>query len=145
MIRTTLFAALVLTPIFPMAAEKVAGQDVFQMNEQSVPVSPGVVFWSMQNRGETTITEGPLAVASVECHGSGFWKAGDQRGEGVCIYGEGADTFVQVWKIEPFGEATWRIASASGKFAGLTGRGKSASRTEGGRRVSDWVGEVEMP
>ncbi len=145
----SIVAALISGTCF--AGERIAGSNAYFLNEQIWNTGKGTGFWMQNNFGTFEVTEGPLDPGPVECHGSGFWTefGASVTGDGICIYGNGQDTFTLRYTSNPGRAATWEIIDATGKYAGMTGSGKSATRQtdEGIKiriRVTDWVGEVEF-
>jgi hypothetical protein len=135
-----------------LAGERVAGTNAYFLNEQRWHTGKGTGFWMQNNFGTFEVTEGPLDPGPVECHGSGFWTefGAKATGSGICIYGSGLNTHTWRYTVNPGRAAEWEIIEATGKYAGMTGSGKSATREddEGIKiriRVTDWTGEVEFP
>lgn len=146
-----IFILTVLTSNAAVAGERIAGTNAYFVNEQRWHTGNGTGFWMQNNYGTFEVTEGPLDPGPVECHGSGFWTGSglSVTGGGVCIYGEGADTHTWRYTVNPGRATTWTIIHATGKYAGMTGKGKSATRKNNDGikvriRITDWVGQVEF-
>lgn len=145
MFRFVLVAVLLLVPHGLVAGERVSATNYYVLNQEDFNVG-GDTFWMQDNVGTFTVSEGPIEAGFVRCVGSGFGL----RGGGICIYGKSLDTFTMKWDIVGFGENKWHIIDATGKYAGMRGRGTTKTRLKSKflklrHRVSDWVGEIELP
>lgn len=149
-LRPALTALAILVPCLALAGERIAGTNTYMVNEKQFPTDRGM-FWILDNYGTFEVSEGPIEPGPVQCHGSGYWKdLTGSDGAGICVYGAGADTFTMAWTARPGQTTTWEIVQASGRYEGMTGSGKSATRTESEQRImpvriSDWSGEIELP
>ena len=83
------------------------------------------IFHTTDNRGGFEVVEGPAVDGPARCLGSGFgFQDGTNTISGICIFGEGGDTFTMQWKAGERGEAnTWEIITGSGRYDGMTGSG----------------------
>ncbi len=149
MFRIALATIFLLVPHGLVAGERVSATNFYILNQEEFDAGEGI-FWIQDNVGTFTVKEGPIAPGYVRCVGSGFGGPGGVTGEGVCVYGESLDTFTMKWKVERFGENSWHIVEATGKYAGMTGRGTTKTRVQAKflklrHRVSDWFGEIELP
>ena len=132
------------------AGERVSATNFYVVKQEQFSTGNGNVFWSEDNVGTFTVEEGPIDPGFARCIGSGFGGPGGVEGDGICIYGEGDDTFTMKWEIVAFGSNTWKILTATGKYVGMTGHGTSKTRMESKflkltHRISDWEGEVTLP
>lgn len=149
MLRIVLVTVVLLVPHGLVAGERVSATNFYVVNQEDFDAGEGI-FWIQDNVGTFTVKEGPIEPGFVRCVGSGFGGLGGVSGGGVCIYGEGVDTFTMKWKVERFGENSWQIVEATGKYAGMTGSGTTKTRLQSKflkleHRVSDWVGEIKLP
>jgi hypothetical protein len=123
--------ALVLTAGASVAQDRIVINNIYRINQQSYQLADKI-FFTQDNDGYFEVIEGPLEEGPVRCIGSGF---GNQDGtgsiQGICIYGEGDDTFIMEWQAGQQGAAnTWTIDSGSGKFEGITGEGIATTSVE---------------
>ena len=152
MLRISLILFALAAPTGLFAGERVSATNFYVVNQEIFPAGPNLWFWTEDNAGSYTVTEGPLDPGFARCVGSGFSgvHGAGVSGDGVCIYGEGEDTFTMTWKIEGFGKNSWRIVDSTGKYLGMSGSGTTKTRIDSKflklpHRVSDWEGEIEFP
>lgn len=88
----------------------------------------------------------------MRCIGSGFSrKDGTRSIEGICIYGEGDDTFTMECQASEQGAAnSWAIPNGSGKYDGITGEGIATTAVEIMHkamplRQSHFIGTITLP
>lgn len=125
--------------------------NIYPLNQEYFQL-PDSVYYMQDNRGYFEVIEGPLEEGPARCVGGGF---GAQNGEnsiqGVCVFGEGEDTFTMRWEAGEQGKAnTWTIAGGTGKFEGMTGEGIATTGIETmykamPLRQSHIVGTVNIP
>lgn len=134
-----------------LAQERIEINNIYPLNQEYFQLSDSVYFMQ-DNRGHFEVVEGPLEGGPARCVGGGF---GAQNGEnsiqGVCVFGEGEDTFTMRWKAGEQGKAnTWSIAGGTGRFDGMTGDGIASTGVEimykaMPMRQSHIVGTVNIP
>ena len=149
MFRVLLLATAIMVPTGLAAGERVSATNFYVVKQEQFNAGTEV-FWAEDNIGSFTVSEGPIDPRFARCVGSGFGGPGGVQGDGICVYGEGDDTFTMKWKIESFGHNTWQIVHGTGKYAGMSGQGTTKTRVESkflklSHRVSDWEGEIELP
>jgi hypothetical protein len=149
MFRSILVSALLFAPGCLVASEKVSVTNSYVVNSEEIPAG-NEVFWKEDNSGTFMVHAGPITPGFVRCVGSGFGGPDGVSGSGVCVYGDGEDTFTMRWEVVRFGVNTWRIVSATGKYAGMTGSGTTRTQVASKfliipHRISDWEGEVTLP
>lgn len=83
------------------------------------------IFHVVDNKGGFEVLEGPMDDGPARCIGSGFgYQDGTNSISGICIFGEGDDTFTMGWKAGEKGKAnTWEIIVGTGRYEGMTGEG----------------------
>lgn len=133
-----------------IAGERVSATNFYVVKQEQIPAGGGGVFWTEDNVGTFSVEEGPIDPGFARCIGSGFGGPGGVEGDGICIFGEGDDTFTMRWEVVAFGSNTWRIVAATGKYTGMTGTGTTKTRVDSKflklpHRISDWEGEVVLP
>ena len=133
-----------------IAGERVSATNFYVVKQEQIPAGNGSVFWTEDNVGTFTVKEGPIDPGFARCIGSGFGGPGGVEGDGICVYGEGEDTFTMKWKIVGVGSNEWKIVTATGKYAGMTGSGTTKTRVDAkflklAHRISDWEGEINLP
>ena len=134
-----------------LAQERIEINNIYPLNQEYFQLSDSVYFMQ-DNRGHFEVVEGPVEGGPARCVGGGF---GAQNGEnsiqGVCVFGEGEDTFTMRWKAGEQGKAnTWSIAGGTGRFDGMTGDGIATTGIEimykaMPMRQSHIVGSVNIP
>ena len=150
MIRVFLVTLVAIMSSSLIAGERVSATNYYVLDQESFDVGHDSVFWAEDNAGYFTVNEGPIDSGFARCIGSGFGGASSVRGEGICIYGQDADTFTMTWKIESFGVNSWEIVKGTEKYEGMTGKGTAKTRVTSQylkltHRISDWEGEIELP
>ncbi|WP_282027931.1 hypothetical protein [Ruegeria faecimaris] len=83
------------------------------------------IFHIADNKGGFEVIEGPVDGGLARCLGSGFgYQDGTNSISGICIFGEGEDTFTMRWKAGEKGAAnSWEIIVGTGRYDGMTGEG----------------------
>ena len=114
-----------------LAADRIEINNIYPLNQEFFQLSDSV-YYMQDNRGHFEVVEGPLEEGPARCVGGGF---GSQNGEnsiqGVCVFGEGEDTFTMRWKAGEQGAAnTWTIVGGTGRFDGMTGDGIATTGVE---------------
>ena len=150
MFRILLLGIVAMTPASLIAAEPVSATNFYVVQQETFDVGHGEVFWTEDNAGYFTVSEGFINSGFARCIGSGFGGPSGVRGDGICIYGQDADTFTMTWKIISFGVNSWEIVNGTGKYKGMTGKGTTKTRITSEflklpHRISDWEGEIELP
>ncbi len=134
---------LALTPVTVLAADAFKATNTYVTETQAWPVDEASGYWMVAFEGVSQVIEGPIDTMAVECHGAGFWGPEGLNGNGICLHGEGDDTFILRFDNKPSGN-TWEILSGTGKYQGLSGNGTAVTeRLPGNRRISKLVGEVD--
>ena len=101
--RFLMIAAIAAAPHGAFAGERVSATNFYVVKQERFNVGGGEVFWTEDNVGSFTVSKGPIDPGFARCVGSGFGGPAGVSGDGICIYGEGADTFTMKWQIESFG------------------------------------------
>ncbi len=143
--------ACVLATGAATAQERIEINNVYPINQEYFQLPEGV-YYTQDNRGYFEVIEGPLDEGPARCVGGGFGtQDGTNTIEGVCVFGEGEDTFTMRWKAGNQGAAnTWTIVAGTGKFDGMTGEGIATTGVEimykaMPLRQSHIVGSVTIP
>lgn len=147
--RFMLIIPALLAPQLLSASEHVSATNFYVVKQELIEAGDDV-FWTEDNGGTFTVHEGPIESGFARCVGAGFGGPGGVTGGGVCVYGNGEDTFTMRWQVASPGFNTWHIVSSTGKYAGMTGQGTTHTRTNSKflkmpHRISDWEGEIELP
>lgn len=131
--------------------ERIELNNFYPPNQEYFQLSDSVYFMQ-DNRGYFEVVEGPVEEGPVRCVGGGFGaRNGENSIQGVCVFGEGEDTFTMLWKAGEQGKAnTWTIDGGTGKFEGMTGEGIATTGVEiiykaMPSRQSHIVGTVNIP
>lgn len=110
----------------PASAEqqRIEINNVYPMNQENFDLGDQI-FHQVDNKGGFEVVEGPMDDGPARCLGSGFgFKDGTNTITGICIFGEGEDTFTMRWKSGEKGAAnTWEIITGTGRYDGMTGSG----------------------
>lgn len=149
MLRISLAALVIAAPAYGFAGERVAGTNSYVLNEERFHAG-NLTYWRQDNNGVYEVTEGPIRPGFVRCIGAGFGGPAGVTGDGVCIYGEGEDTFTWRWEAHAGAPNTWEVVGSTGAYAGMKGSGTATSRiasefTALQHRVTDWEGEITLP
>jgi hypothetical protein len=147
--RTALFLFILLLPSGLLAGEQIAGKNSYILN-QNTWAAGSSVFWNQDNQGTFEVSSGPIDDGPVRCIGSGFSDINGSRGEGICIYGYGADTFTWAWQAHQEGPNTWQVIGSTGKYIGMTGEGTATTIVDSiyrsiPHRVTSWEGVIDLP
>ena len=112
------------------ALEPVELNITYPTNEQLFKF-PDSWFFTQDNKGTFEVVKGPFENGPARCIGSGFGDLmGQRRISGICIFGEGADTFTIIWKTGDGDAAnTWGVAAGTGRYEGMTGEGTATTGT----------------
>ena len=113
-----------------VATAGVAGEHAIEinnsyfLNETTYKFSDRV-YLTQDNIGAFEVVKGPFEDGAARCIGSGFvFYSGINTIEGICIFGEGEDTFTMSWKAGAMGAAnSWEIVDGTGRYQGMTGSG----------------------
>lgn len=133
-----------LVPMAASAAEKFEATNTYVTETQLWPVDESSGYWMVKFQGVSQVTEGPIESMAVECHGAGFWGSKGLAGNGICMHGDGEDTFILRFDTEPNGN-TWQILSGSGRYQDLSGAGTAITEAlPGNRRITKLVGDVTL-
>ena len=140
------FIAILLS-IAPMAAqaeENFKATNTYVTETKAWPVDQTTGYWMVAFKGISQVIEGPIDTMGVECHGAGFWGPEGLEGNGICVHGEGDDTFILRFDSQPSGN-TWTILSGTGKYLGVSGAGTAVTEAlPGNRRISRLAGKVTL-
>ena len=125
--------------------------NVYPLNQEYFQLSESM-YYTQDNRGYFEVVEGPFEEGPARCVGSGFgFRDGTNSIDGICIFGEGEDTFTMRWKSGEKGEAnTWSIVAGTGRYDGMTGEGIATTAVEVmykamPLRQSHILGRVDIP
>jgi len=135
-----------------VAGEALEINNTYPINEQTFRLSDRL-FFTMDDKGSSEVVKGPFQNGPTHCLGSGFiFPGGRMDISGICIFGEGADTFTMAWKTggQTGAANTWKIVAGTGKYAGMTGEGMSTSGTVKDFRAlplreTHFSGTVDLP
>ncbi len=138
--------------VTPVAAQQaIELNNIYPLNEERFQL-PDSIYFMQDNLGFFEVIAGPFEEGPARCVGGGF---GQQDGmnsiEGICLFGEGEDTFTMTWKAGERGRAnSWIIVSGTGRYDGITGEGiattgVSVMYNAQPRRKSHIIGTVVIP
>lgn len=104
--------------------QRIEINNVYPLNQENFDLGDHS-FHSTDNVGGFEVVEGPMQDGPARCTGSGFaYGDGTNSIQGICIFGEGADTFTMRWKAGEKGAANdWEIILGTGRYEGMTGQG----------------------
>ncbi len=112
------------------AQERIELNFVYPLNQEVFQLRGGVYF-TQDNQGYSEVVEGPLEDGIVRCVGGGFTVGGENSVEGICIIGEGEDTFTISWAPDEMGLSNaWSVVAGTGRFEGATGDGIATTGVE---------------
>ena len=145
------FGAVLLAAGAVSAEERLEINNIYPLNQENFDLGDRI-FHTADNNGYFEVVEGPLDEGPARCIGSGFGFAdGTSTINGICIFGEGDDTFTISWKGGEKGAAnTWNVIDGTGRFKGMTGEGIATTGIKViyqamPMRKSHIVGMVDIP
>jgi len=149
MFRTALVVAALIVPALCQSGERISGENSYVLNEERFHFDTGT-YWRQDNDGSFSVTEGPIDPGYVRCLGAGFGGASESTGGGLCIFGEGKDTFTWRWEVHFGAPNTWTVVGATGKYLGMQGQGIAKSQIGSeffamAHRITEWEGEITLP
>ena len=105
--------------------------NIYPLTEERFQL-PDRIYFQQDNRGYFEVLQGPIVEGPARCIGGGFGlRDGTGTIEGICIFGEGDDTFTMTWKAGHQGAANdWEIVQGTGRYKGMTGTGIATTGTE---------------
>ena len=114
-----------------LALEPIELTNTYPLNEQVYMLSDRG-FFTQDNVGYFEVIEGPFTGGPARCIGSGFVLADSTNTiSGICIFGDGADTFTMRWEAGDRGAANdWTIAAGTGKYEGMSGEGTAITGSD---------------
>lgn len=145
-------ATVAMMGALPVAAqERLEINNIYPKSEESFTLEDSI-YYMQDNQGIYEVIEAPFEDGPARCVGGGFgYRDGTNDIVGICIFGEGADTFTMSWKAGEQGAANnWTIVHGTGKFKGMTGEGIATTGVEVmykalPMRQSHIVGMVTIP
>jgi len=142
MLKILIILGTTLSPAIGQAAEKFTATNTYVTESRAWPTGEKAGYWMGKFTGVSQVTAGPINTMAVECHGAGFWGASSLEVDGICIHGDGDDTFILRFETNSPAN-TWQILTGTGKYLGLTGSGTATTeKLPGNRRISKLEGEV---
>ena len=104
--------------------QRIEINNVYPLSQENFDLGDHI-FHVTDNIGGFEVLEGPMDDGPARCIGSGFgYQDGTNSITGICIFGEGIDTFTMSWKAGEKGAAnTWEIIFGTGRYDGMTGSG----------------------
>ena len=104
--------------------QRIEINNIYPLNQENFDLGDHI-FHLTDNRGGFEVVEGPMDDGPARCLGSGFgYEDGTNSITGICVFGEGEDTFTMRWKAGEKGAAnTWEILTGTGRYDGMTGSG----------------------
>lgn len=106
------------------AEQRIEINNTYPITQESFQLADRV-FYTQDNRGYFEVIEGPFTEGPARCIGSGFGlQDGRSTVTGICIFGEGEETFTIVWEAGQQGAAnSWTVVDGTGRYRGMTGSG----------------------
>lgn len=131
--------------------QRIEINNIYPLNQENFDLGDHI-FHLTDNTGGFEVIEGPMEDGPVRCVGSGFgFEDGTNSITGICVFGEGDDTFTMRWKAGEQGAAnTWDIITGTGRYTGMTGSGIATTDIASAYRAlplrqTHIVGSVEVP
>jgi hypothetical protein len=150
--RILQIVSLLVILCVPASAEqqRIEINNIYPLNQENFDLGDHV-FHLTDNMGGFEVVEGPMDDGPARCLGSGFgFKDGTNSITGICVFGEGEDTFTMRWKAGEKGEAnTWEIITGTGRYDGMIGSGIATTDIASAYRAlplrrTHLVGTVEL-
>ncbi|MEY8096923.1 hypothetical protein AB9F29_05830 [Falsihalocynthiibacter sp. S25ZX9] len=131
--------------------QRIEINNVYPLSQENFDLGDHI-FHLTDNKGGFEVIEGPLEDGVTRCVGSGFgYQDGTNSITGICVFGEGEDTFIMRWKAGEKGAANnWEIVTGTGRYNGMTGKGIATTDIVSAYqalplRRTHIVGVVEVP
>lgn len=123
------FSLLAASPV--IAEQRIELNITYPLNQEYFELSDRVYF-RQDNQGYFEVVDGSLTNGPARCLGAGFgFQDGTNSIEGICIFGEGDNTFTLAWDAGEAGAAnTWTVVAGTGQFKGLSGNGIASTDVE---------------
>ena len=104
--------------------QRIEINNVYPLNQENFILGDHI-FHMADNTGGFEVVEGPMDGGPARCMGSGFgFEDGTNTITGICVFGDGDDTFTMRWKAGEKGAAnTWEIVLGTGRYEGMIGSG----------------------
>ena len=150
--RILQIVSLLVILCVPASAEqqRIEINNIYPLNQENFDLGDHI-FHLTDNMGGFEVVEGPMDDGPARCLGSGFgFKDGTNSITGICVFGEGEDTFTMRWKAgEKGGANTWEIITGTGRYDGMTGSGLATTDIASAYRAlplrrTHLVGTVEL-
>ncbi|NKB28895.1 MAG: hypothetical protein GKR99_15630 [Rhodobacteraceae bacterium] len=148
--RITLLLAILAAPV-SAGEQRIEINNVYPLNQENFGLGDRI-FHLTDNTGGFEVIEGPMDDGPARCLGSGFgFEDGTNSITGICVFGDGDDTFTMRWKAGEKGAAnTWEIITGTGRYEGMTGSGIATTDIASAYRAlplrkTHIVGTVEIP
>jgi hypothetical protein len=131
--------------------QRIEINNVYLLNQENFDLGDHI-FHMTDNTGGFEVIEGPMDDGPTRCLGSGFgFEDGTNTITGICVFGDGDDSFTMRWKAGEKGAAnTWEIIIGTGRFEGMIGSGIATTDIVSAYqalplRRTHIVGTVEIP
>jgi hypothetical protein len=150
--RILQIVSLLVILCVPASAEqqRIEINNIYPLNQENFDLGDHI-FHLTDNMGGFEVVEGPMDDGPARCLGSGFgFEDGTNSITGICVFGEGKDTFTMRWKAGEKGAAnTWEIITGTGRYDGMTGSGIATTDIASAYRAlplrrTHLVGTVEL-
>jgi hypothetical protein len=131
--------------------QRIEINNIYPLNQENFNLGDHI-FHMTDNTGGFEVIEGPMDDGPTRCLGSGFgFEDGTNTITGICVFGEGDDSFTMRWKAGEKGAAnTWEIVIGTGRYEGMIGSGIATTDIVSAYRAlplrrTHIVGAVEIP
>ena len=158
--KQVIAAAIAAAFIAPAGAgERFSGTHTYRAKSETwIPV-PASGWRTVTMVGDYEPMAGPVEAGRIECRGTNYWHKSTVEADGVCVFGDGPDTWMLRYRMTRTDRATtraeqhqregeWTVVDGTGRFSGMTGSGTYLAEgtvAEGGMYRTRWEGEVSIP
>lgn len=159
--KLTSLAALIAVMAAPaFAAEEFSGTHMYRFDQETWSPLPYAGWRTVTMVGDYVPVSGPIPAGRIECRGTNYWSGSVREADGVCVFGEGPDTWMlryRMTRTDALSQAAeqfrrtgeWTAVGGTGRWRGITGSGfywaEEGGVAEGGRWRTHWGGEVTIP
>lgn len=141
------------------AGEMFSGTHTYRAESETWMPVPASGWRTVTMVGEYEPMTGPIGAGRIECRGTNYWHKSTVEADGVCVFGEGPNTWMLRYRMTRTDRATtraeqhqregeWTVVDGTGRFSGMTGSGTYLAEgavAEGNLYRTRWEGEVTIP
>ncbi|WP_240790156.1 hypothetical protein [Roseomonas sp. HF4] len=97
--RTIPAALIAILATTAFAGEPFTGTHTYRFDQQTWSPMPDAGWRTVTMVGDFTPVSGPIIASRIECRGANFWNGPIREADGVCVLGEGRDTWMLRYRM----------------------------------------------